>query len=62
MGTEGGRPGGWSDHWSLWVKGNYSNGAQLTPEYAGVVDWGETYAFMSFPVPRKKGSKDIEKQ
>ncbi|KAG8975448.1 hypothetical protein FRC05_005778 [Tulasnella sp. 425] len=42
MGTEGGRPEGWSNHWPLWVKGNYSDSAQLSPEYAGVVDWGET--------------------
>lgn len=62
MGAEGGRPEGWSNHWPLWMKGNYSDSAQLSPEYAGVVDWGETYAFMSFPVPREKGSNDYQNQ
>ncbi|QRW02501.1 glycoside hydrolase family 32 protein [Ceratobasidium sp. AG-Ba] len=62
MGTEGGRPEGWANHWPLWVKGSYSNSGQLQPEYAGVADWGETYAFMSFPVPRSKGSKDYKNQ
>ncbi|KAG8976125.1 hypothetical protein FRB90_009304, partial [Tulasnella sp. 427] len=62
MGTEGGRPDGWSNHWPLWVKGSYSDQAQLQPEYAGVVDWGETYAFTSFSVPRAKGSKDYKNQ
>jgi hypothetical protein len=62
MGTEGGRPEGWANHWPLWVRGNYSNSAQMVPEYAGVADWGETYAFMSFPVPRRKGSKDYKNQ
>ncbi|KAG9088980.1 hypothetical protein FS749_001711 [Ceratobasidium sp. UAMH 11750] len=62
MGTEGGRPQGWANHWPLWVKGNYSNSAQFQPEYAGVTDWGETYAFLSFPVPRQKGSKDYKNQ
>ncbi|KAH7326822.1 glycosyl hydrolase [Rhizoctonia solani] len=62
MGTEGGRPEGWANHWPLWIRGNYSDAAQMVPEYAGVVDWGETYAFMSFPVPRKKGSKDYKNQ
>ncbi|KAG8959882.1 hypothetical protein FRC00_001162 [Tulasnella sp. 408] len=60
MGTEGGRPEGWTNHWPLWMKGSYAGSAQLAPEYAGVVDWGETYAFMSFPVPREKGSKDYK--
>ncbi|KAF8757669.1 Glycosyl hydrolases family 32 [Rhizoctonia solani] len=50
------------NHWPLWVRGNYSDAAQMVPEYAGVVDWGETYAFMSFPIPRKKGSKDYKNQ
>ncbi|KAG8903154.1 hypothetical protein FRC01_009309, partial [Tulasnella sp. 417] len=62
MGTEGGRPEGWANHWPLWMKGSYSGSAQLAPEYAGVVDWGETYAFMSFPVPREKGAKDYKNQ
>ncbi|KAG9084681.1 hypothetical protein FRC06_003942 [Ceratobasidium sp. 370] len=62
MGTEGGRPQGWANHWPLWVKGKYSDSAQLQPEYAGVTDWGETYAFLSFPVPREKGSKDYKNQ
>nr|UZP16976.1 RcGH32 [Ceratobasidium cereale] len=62
MGTEGGRPEGWGNHWPLWVCGNYSNGAQLQLSYAGVADWGETYAFMSFPVPRKKEDKDYKNQ
>lgn len=34
----------------------------MVPEYAGVTDWGETYAFMSFPVSRKKGDKDYKNQ
>lgn len=61
MGTEGGRPDGWANHWPLWVRGNYSDAVQMVPEYAGVVDWGETYAFMSFPAPRK-GGKDLKNQ
>jgi hypothetical protein len=42
MGSEGGRPEGWANRWSLWIKGNYSDAAQMVPEYAGVADWGES--------------------
>ncbi|KZP28036.1 glycoside hydrolase family 32 protein [Athelia psychrophila] len=53
MGTEGGRADHES-HWPLWVAVNYTaqaNGSVAAqPLYAGVVDWGRSYAFVSFTI------------
>jgi hypothetical protein len=53
FGTERGREGH-EAHWPLWTAQTYSVGNNGSIEakinYAGVVDWGRSYAFVSFPV------------
>lgn len=77
LGTYGGQPsapggrdivavGSQANFQSLWVKGHYgqtSYGAVgLIPDYAGKIDWGNAYAFVSFPAPRTPDEPDYANQ
>lgn len=56
FGTELGRTGSHENHWPLWAAVSYSAASNGTVTaniaYAGVADWGRTYAFVTFPVSK----------
>ncbi|ORY65647.1 glycosyl hydrolase [Leucosporidium creatinivorum] len=60
FGTENGRDQIHQKHWALWAAVNYtatSNGTVSSEIlYAGVTDWGQSYAFVNFPY---NGSRQI---
>lgn len=49
-GTEGGRTTH-GDHWPLWTAGTIDSSGVLTPSMSGVLDWGETYAYLGVVDP-----------
>jgi len=56
FGTEGGRtlPNGnasHGNHWPLFVAGDINESGVLTPNMSGVLDWGETYAYLGIQDP-----------
>lgn len=59
FGTEGGRtlPNGnasHGNHWPLFVAGDIGEHGVLTPSMSGVLDWGETYAYLGIRDPVKQ--------
>ncbi|KAI0028930.1 glycosyl hydrolase [Vararia minispora EC-137] len=63
MGTEGGRNGSHENHWPLWAalthSNNASSGSFSTIDFAGVGDWGRSYAFTCFPVKTNGRNRSV---
>src|SRR5438045_5858869 len=56
FGTEGGRSfpsgdGSHGNHWPLFAAGSIDPSGKLAASMSGVLDWGETYAFLGIPDP-----------